>query len=140
MKRVIIPGATHMTVINSGDGSAYVRFFSSRKLAERFMEGIEDRFCDDIINVSSGVEVDPLTREERLFVDTVNLHLGEKTVANSARRNKFLRDMINFWSAWGLSDRVITDWSEGVNLPSEQMMNEIMDSLYNGSFTKWSES
>lgn len=60
MTRVIIPKATHMAIVNGGDGSAYALFFSSAEGAERYMEEDPERFCDDILDISRGIEVDPV--------------------------------------------------------------------------------
>lgn len=35
-------------ICNSGDGSAYARFFKSQEEAEKDAEGDNERFCDDI--------------------------------------------------------------------------------------------
>lgn len=56
---VIIPGVTHMAIINLGDGSAGIAFFSSMEKAISYMKADEERYCDDIIDISRGIEVDP---------------------------------------------------------------------------------
>lgn len=71
MTRAIIPKATHMAIVNGGDGSAYALLFSSREGAERYMEELAERFCDDIINIERGIELDPEHHEWATFGEAV---------------------------------------------------------------------
>lgn len=71
MTRVIIPGVTHMAITNNGDGSSGAVFFSSQKTAEAYMKEDNERFCDDILDISRGIEIDPQRWEWRKFQKVV---------------------------------------------------------------------
>lgn len=56
--KVIIPGVTHIVLKSLGDGSCWPYFFSSEKKANAFAKSLQERFCDDVIDITDGIEVD----------------------------------------------------------------------------------
>lgn len=81
---------------NAGDGSCYVRFFNSEEDAEAYAENDDERYCDDIAQVS--LEFDPQTGK-LLNPTLVNSHwkiemkaaekkAAEKKIAKEKRKSK----------------------------------------------------
>ena len=117
MSRVIIPGVTHMAIINLGDGSATAKFFSSQEAAEAYLEEDEERLCDDIRDITCGVEVDSKRWEWEYFTKWIATYTidGTDTIAidTLAKRLEVSRPTIKLWS-------------EGRNLPHPALRETVL--------------
>lgn len=116
MTRVIIPGVSHMAITNLGDGSCGVSFFSSQARAERYMENDPERYCDDIIDISSGVTVDPIPLEDEMFA-TVVCNFVSAGDERRGRLAKFCETSLP----------TVSLWCDGHNLPHPALRGRILD-------------
>lgn len=117
MTRVIIPGVTHMAVINGCDGSAYALFFSSAERAERYLAEDGERFRDDILDISRGVEVDPLRYEWESFHTVVdNFISGPNSAAGVLALAEHFECAI----------RTVQNWGDGLEVPPPKTREQVL--------------
>lgn len=125
MSKVIIPGVTHMAITNGGDGSAYAVFFSSAERAEQYMEEDPERFCDDVHDISRGIDVDPLRYEWTDFAKAVGNFILPDPMGSGFRHDRILDLAEHFECALG----TIHGWAGGSIIPHESLREQVQDRI-----------
>lgn len=123
MTRVIIPGVTHMAIINGGDGSAWAQFFSSETLATEFMEEDEERFCDDVLNVSEGVDVDTTRFEWDAFRDKVH-------AATHNHESELPDRVLAIAEYFECAEGAVRQWAQGQIRPCRSLRDQVIGFVF----------
>jgi hypothetical protein len=111
-----------MATVNGGDGSAHSLFFSSRQRAERYMDEDPERFCDDISDISDGIEVDPVRYEWTDFAKAVGEHILPDPQGGAYREDRILDLAEHFECAQG----TVHAWAKGSVIPHESLREQIL--------------
>lgn len=110
-----------MAIISGGDGSAYAHLFSSKGRAERYMGEEPERFCDDIIDITHGMEIDPERYEWITFSTVVENFVLPDSGGCTYREDRILALAEHFECARS----TVYGWAAGTIVPHESLREQV---------------